>query len=99
MAAGIDIRNHIRTGSLGIEDVWHTRNYIHRQFGGIIGFAFTNAYLAAKFFSVQKTCSGSGVVGEHTAFKIKLCNQMVNFKNQARLMRNLPVAIGDTPGV
>lgn len=29
MAAGIDIHNHVRTGSSGLEDVWSTLNYIH----------------------------------------------------------------------
>ena len=89
MAAGIDIHNHIRTGSLGIEDVWHTRKYIHRQFGGIIGFAFTNAYLAVKHFSGKSVESEKNVCGEHTAFKMKLCNQMINYNNQVRPLRNL----------
>lgn len=44
-AAGIDIHNHFRTGSLGLEDVWKTKNPIHRQFAGILGFIFSNAYL------------------------------------------------------
>ena len=48
--AGIDIHNHMRTGSLSYEDIWHTRNAIHRQFAGITGFLFTNAYLAKNYF-------------------------------------------------
>ena len=46
LAAGIDIHNHVRTGSVGLEDVWRTKEYVHRQFAGITGFIFTNAYLA-----------------------------------------------------
>ena len=46
--AGINIHNHVKTGSLGYEDIWLTRNAIHRQFAGITGFLFTNAYLDFK---------------------------------------------------
>lgn len=39
-AAGIDIYNHVQTGSLGSVDVWQTKNPIHSQFTGILGFVY-----------------------------------------------------------
>ena len=42
-AAGIDIHNHVQTGSLGYQDVWQTKNPIHYQFAGILGFICTNS--------------------------------------------------------
>lgn len=77
-AAGIDIHNHVRTGSLGLEDVWHTKNPIHRQFAGILGFLFTNAYLAYNYF--RKTSI------KHVDFKIKLANLMVTFDPESAVM-------------
>ena len=70
-AAGIDIHNHVRTGSLGFEDVWKTHNYIHRQFAGIFGFLFTNAYLAFNYFEKKEV--------KHTMLKIALSNQMTSY--------------------
>ena len=49
-SALIDIHNHVRTGSLGLEDIWRTLEPQKRQFAGIFGFIFTNAYLAYKYF-------------------------------------------------
>ena len=70
MAAGIDIHNHVgRFGSL--EDVWKTKSYNHRQFAGITGFIFTNAFLAINYFNNVKV-DITGVSGMHTSFKIKL---------------------------
>ena len=69
--AGIDIHNHVRTGSLGYEDIWHTRNAIHRQFAGITGFLFTNAYSAKNYFQRKNI--------KHVDFKMVLSNQMVAY--------------------
>ena len=90
MAAGIDIHNHVRTGSLGLEDVWSTHNYIHRQFAGILGFAFTNAFLAATYFQRVQNEKVS-LKYNHVNFKIKLANQMVQYKEiQSRPSRGMP---------
>ena len=94
MAAGIDIHNHVRTGSSGLEDVWQTKNYVHRQFAGIIGFIFTNSYLAINYFSNGYSNEKvKGVIGLHTSFKIKLANQLVTFKDMSNnITRGLPPA-------
>ena len=49
--ASIDVHNHVRTGSLGLEDVWQTKDPHKHQFTGITGFIFTNSYLAYRFFT------------------------------------------------
>ena len=45
-AAAVDIHNHYLNESGGLEDVWLTKSLHKRQLGGILGFWFTNAYLA-----------------------------------------------------
>ena len=82
MAAGIDIHNHIRTGSAGLEDLWKTKSYIHHQFAGITGFIFTNTFLAINYFNNFKV-DITGVSGIHTSFKMKLANQLVSYKDSA----------------
>ena len=44
--ATIYIHNHVRTGSVGLEDIWKTQSAHARQFAGVLGFVFTPAYLA-----------------------------------------------------
>ena len=53
-AAAIDIHNHYRNGSAGLEDVWLTKSLHKKQLGGILGFYFTNAYLAMGYFGINK---------------------------------------------
>ena len=50
-AVSIDIHNHYRCGSAVFEDVWHTHNPHLHQLNGVMGFCFTNAYLAMKYFT------------------------------------------------
>ena len=45
-SASIDIHKHFRTGSVGLEDAWQTKSVHMRQFAGVLGFLFTNGYLA-----------------------------------------------------
>lgn len=85
-AAGIDIHNHVRTGSLGLEDVWGTKSPLQRQLAGILGFIFTNSYLAMKYFGNNKDM-------KHVDFKKALANQMIVFdevvSREKRLQRNV----------
>ena len=85
--AGIDIHNHFRTGSSGLEDVWQTKNYIHRQFAGITGFIFTNAFLAMRHFS--KINGIANIRGKHAAFKHILSDQLLNFRDVSRCTRTV----------
>ena len=52
-SASIDVHNHYRTQSVGLEDIWHTKNPLRWQLPGILGFCFTNGYLAMKYFRTQ----------------------------------------------
>ena len=87
-SAAVDFQNHLSTAGLGLEDAWMTKNYIHRQFAGVLGFVFTNAYLAKKFFFPERNSSMYGVVGEHTKFKMSLCNQLMEFANNITRLPN-----------
>ena len=73
-ATSIDIQYHVRTGSLGLEDVILTRSPHIRQFTEILGFLFTNSYLAYKYFKPNQSKL------EHVAFKIASANQLLEFK-------------------
>ena len=74
-SASIDIHNHVRTGSIGLEDIWSTLEPQKRQFAGIFGFIFTNAYLAYKFFRKET---------EHTDFKMSLLNALINYTHTVK---------------
>ena len=52
------------------------KNYIIRQFAGIIGFIFTSAYLAVSYFDDYKNKSVCGANSQHTFLKIKLASQL-----------------------
>ena len=71
-AGAIDIYNHFRTGSAGLEDTWKTMKPTMRQFAGLLGFVETNAYLAHKFFS--------SVAVEHGVFRKELANALLTNK-------------------
>ena len=74
-AASIDVHNHVRTGSLGFEDVLMTLSPTVRQFTGIVGFLFTNSFLAYKYFKNDQDKLS------HCRFKIQLAEQLVAYRN------------------
>ena len=76
-SASIDIHNHYRCGSAALEDVWRTHNPHLRQFSGIIGFCFTNAYLAMKHFTRR------GIA--HHEFKCAGALALTSFNTQATM--------------
>ena len=71
--AAIDMDNHIRTGSMGLEDAILTKSPHIRQFTGILGFLFTNAYLAYRYFKPNRSSLG------HVNFKMARSNQLLEF--------------------
>ena len=93
-AAGIDIHNLIRTGSVGFEDIWKTKEYHHRQFAGLIGFLLTNAFQAYKYF-------GKNDLKTHTEFKMKLANQMTNYQDfdSVVLRKTIPSVTGSVDAI
>ena len=70
-SASTDVHNH-RTGSVGLEDIWHTKNPQRWQLAGILGFCFTNGYLAMKYFSKPSL--------PHFQFKMAATNSLVASK-------------------
>ena len=69
-SASIDVHNHVRTGSVELEDSWQTKQPHHRQFASILVFSFTNAYLGFKYYK-EKDC-------KHSNFKMALANLLIN---------------------
>ena len=78
-AASIEIHNHVRTRSLGLENVTLTK-HPHIPFTEILGFLFTNNYLAYKYFKPDQSNL------EHVAFKTALANQLLEFKMLPRVI-------------
>ena len=76
-SALIDIHTHVRTGSLGLEDIWRTLEPQKRQFTGIFGFIFANAYLAYKYFCKETEL-------KHTDFKMSLPNALINYTHTVK---------------
>ena len=60
--------------TIGLEDAILTKSPHIRQFTGILGFLFTNAYLAYRYFKPNQSSL------EHVNFKMVLSNQLVEFK-------------------
>ena len=87
-SASIDIHNHFRTGSTALEDAWQTKNAHMRQVAGVLGFLFTNGYLAYRHFATSI---------KHSKFKINLANILMKYKEDQhrpkRLGIGLPVEI------
>ena len=67
-AAAIDIHNHYHNGSVGLEDIWQTKNPKKRELAGILGFCFTNAYLAMKYFGKNNQPHYQFKIAASTAF-------------------------------
>ena len=80
-AAAIDIHNHVRTGSMGLEDALLTQSPFVRQFIGLTGFVFSNAFLAFRFFKDQSVL--------HSSFKINLANQLMDFREVEPVSRRI----------
>ena len=72
-AGSIDIYNHVRTGSVGLEDTWKTHSGKIVQFAGLLGFVETNAFLAKKHFC----CVESSDRNCHNTFRKNLSNQLL----------------------
>ena len=85
-ADSIDKHNSVRTGSMGLEDVLHTHSPHLRQFFGILGFLFTNAFLAYRFFKPDMKEL------KHVDFKMVLAERLVKFQECASLRSRLPAS-------
>ena len=72
-AVAVDIHNHYRNGSVGIEDIWQTKNLQKSQLAGLLGFCFTNAHLAMKYFGKNNQ--------PHYQFKIAASTALTQFES------------------
>ena len=81
-STSIDIHNHFRTGSVGLEDAWQTKSVHMRQFAGVLGFLFTNGYLAYSKFQKSRI--------KHCDYKVKLANALMEFKENEPRPKKLP---------
>ena len=54
-----------------LEDIWKTKSPHKRQLAGILGFCFTNSYLAVRHFKEPAL--------SHTDFKMRAANALVEF--------------------
>lgn len=80
MAAGIDICNHVRTVSSGLNKVWYAKNHFHWQFAVITGFTFSNTFITAPYFTLNSE-NKSFNVAHYDNSKMKLSNQLVSFQH------------------
>ena len=94
-ALKIDVHNHFRTGSQGLEDVMNTRSYHIRQFCGVMGFVFTNAFLACRKFStpgaitdMATSVNAPSEACDHAKFRIKLSNTLITFGERHYSLRH-----------
>ena len=76
-AARINIHDHVQIGLLGYEDVWQIKNHIHYQFVGILGFIFTNLYLAMNYLKKLSA--------KHVDFKSNLVNQIAGYNPDVQI--------------
>jgi hypothetical protein len=49
----IDIHDHMRQGSLCLEESWRTKNWVHRIFASILGVIVTDCFFAYRMAEVQ----------------------------------------------
>ena len=84
MSASVDIHNHYRTGSIGLEDAVRTKSGFIRQVCGVMGFLATNAFLTTtNFFNFE-----SPRKPEHLKFKMELASRLMNIRDsKARITR------------
>ena len=96
----IDIHNHVRTGSVGLEDIWKTQSAHARQFAGVLGFVLTYAYLAYQWFKLQdpkcpvKLKNPVNYFHRSTTFQCSLCKIAICKLSAKRSCWNLHIEKG-----
>jgi hypothetical protein len=80
MSAAVDIHNHYRTGSIGLEDAVRTKSGFIRQFCGVIGFLATNTFLTTtNFYNFESPRNQ-----EHLKFKMELASRLTRMGHDQR---------------
>ena len=82
-AAGIDIHNHVRTGSFGLKDVWMTIDPPVHQFAGVTGVMLTNVDVV--FHNADE---------RHVDFKMEAVNGMLSYNEVVGVGRRSSLLVG-----
>jgi len=73
----IDYHDHLRQGSLRLEEYWKTKKWWHRVFAVIFGIIVTNSYLAYKYESTGGGLLGDENIMDFNTFIEKLAYKLV----------------------
>ncbi len=69
----IDVHNHLRQGSLEIEQEWNTHTWWHRIFATVLGICVVDAFLAKKFETHFRVSEAQ----DFTTFIDRLAHQLI----------------------
>ena len=72
--SAVDIHDHLRQGSLRMEEAWKTKKWWHRIFSTVLGIIFTDCYLAYRMNFIGNS---SSVCDTFSVFLGKLAYQMI----------------------
>jgi len=93
----IDVHDHLRQGSLRMEEAWKTKNWVHRLFATLFGIILTDCYLA---YNLYHTNSSSATRVSFAIFLGRLCKQMCDPDPQHLTRRSTyDDKCMDTPGI
>jgi hypothetical protein len=93
----VDVHDHLRQGSLRMEEAWKTKNWVHRLFATIFGIILTDSYLAYK---LHKSRNSSSPPVPYSIFMGRLCKQMIeNDPLRATRSTSSNDPCHETPGV
>ena len=85
----VDVHDHLRQGSLAIEESWKTKTWAHRVFATVFGIILTDCYLAYKMEKSRHTVSPA--VDDFATFLGKLTKQMIE-NDPTRITRGVSTA-------
>lgn len=89
----IDIHDHHRQGTLGIERRWQTETWWHRLFGTLWGIMIVNAYLVYRFEYKANHHGSLDGCRTLTTFTGRLAHKLIN--NMFLPVQQGPAAVGD----
>jgi len=73
----IDVHDHLRQGSLAIENFWYTHKWWHRVFGTILGIIITNAFYCYRYeYQLRNHGDDTGSI-DFATFLAKLAHGLI----------------------
>ena len=73
--SAVDVHDHLRQGSLRMEEAWKTKTWAHRIFSTVLGIILTDCYLA---YRMTKKAHNGNVVPTFSIFLGTLAEQMIH---------------------